>query len=465
MSDYIAKKRNRSNEIDMLNGPLLKKILLFALPLAASSLLQELFNSVDVAVVGHFVGSEALAAVGSNAPVIGLLINLFVGVSMGACAVISKYIGQNDDEGIRKSISTVELIAAISGLFLLLLGQVAARPILTWMGTPAGVLEQAIVYLRIYFLGMPFIMAYNFGAAILRSIGDTRRPLYILIVAGVVNTLLNLLFVIGFGMGVAGVAVATGISNAVSATLIILLLTKEKEPFRLQSKRLKIHPMELNAMLHIGIPAGLQGVIFSISNVLIQSAINSFGSDAVAGSAAALNFEYYCYFIVTGFSGAAISFIAQNYGAGKIDRAHRVFLICMGCSVAVSIVLNCLFVSCDTFFLGLFSSMPGVHHYGSIRMHIVLSVHFLICSYEIAGSSMRGFGRSLTPALLTILGTCVLRVAWVYGILPIWHTYDVLMMVYPISWILTGTMVCTAYYRTLKAERHRIQNKNLSLKA
>ena len=305
MDNIIDKKRAKSNEIDMLNGPLFKKILLFALPLAASSLLQELFNSVDVAVVGHFVGSEALAAVGSNAPVIGLLINLFMGVSMGACAVISNHIGQNDDNSIRKAISTVELISIISGFFLLILGQVAAKPILTWMGTPDDVLGQAVNYLRIYFLGMPFIMAYNFGAAILRSMGDTRRPLYILIIAGVVNTLLNLQFVICFHMGVEGVAIATGIANAVSATLIIRLLRKEKEPFRLQFRKLKIHSVELNRMLSIGIPAGVQGMIFSISNVVVQSSINSYGADAIAGSSAALNFEYYCYFIIQGFNGAA----------------------------------------------------------------------------------------------------------------------------------------------------------------
>jgi len=259
MDNNVSKKRSQSNEIDMLNGPLLKKILLFALPLAASSLLQELFNSVDVAVVGHFVGSEALAAVGSNAPVIGLLINLFMGVSMGACAVISNHIGQQDDRSIRHAIDTVQLVAVISGFFLLILGQVAARPILTWMGTPPEVLDEAVTYLRIYFLGMPFIMAFNFGAAILRSMGDTRRPLYILVMAGVVNTLLNLLFVICFRMGVAGVAVATGIANAVSATLIIRLLRKEKEPFRLHFEKLKIHTGELSRMLRIGVPAGVQG--------------------------------------------------------------------------------------------------------------------------------------------------------------------------------------------------------------
>ena len=397
MDNNVSKKRSQSNEIDMLNGPLLKKILLFALPLAASSLLQELFNSVDVAVVGHFVGSEALAAVGSNAPVIGLLINLFMGVSMGACAVISNHIGQQDDRSIRHAIDTVQLVAVISGFFLLILGQVAARPIL-----------------------------------ILRSMGDTRRPLYILVMAGVVNTLLNLLFVICFRMGVAGVAVATGIANAVSATLIIRLLRKEKEPFRLHFEKLKIHTGELSRMLRIGVPA-----------------INSYGADAIAGSSAALNFEYYCYFIIQGFNGAAISFIAQNYGAGKMDRVHRIFWICMGSCVAFCAAFNWLFAWQNDFFLNFFSSVPMVHHYGAIRMHIVLALQFIASSYEIAGSSLRGMGKSLTPAVLTVFGTCLLRIVWVYGVSPVWRGYDILMMVYPVSWVLTGLLVLTAYWLTV----------------
>lgn len=446
MNQNSGAKRMRSNEIDMLNGPLFKKILWFALPMAASSLLQELFNSVDVAVVGHFVGSEALAAVGSNAPVIGLLINLFVGISMGACAIISNHIGQQDEKSIHNAINTVALVAVISGCFLLLLGQVAARPILTWMGTPPDVLDDAVLYLRIYFLGMPFIMAFNFGAAILRSMGDTRRPLYILVMAGVVNTLLNLLFVICFGMGVAGVAVATGVANMVSASLIVRLLRKEKEPYRLHFKKMKLHYTELSRMLRIGVPAGVQGMIFSISNVVVQSSINTYGADAIAGSAAALNFEYYCYFIIQGFNGAAISFIAQNYGAGKMDRVRRVFWTCMASSVAFCAAFNWLFAWQDDFFLNFFSSVSEVHHFGSIRMHIVLAFQFLASSYEIAGSSMRGMGKSLTPAILTVFGTCLLRIVWVYAVCPVWQGYDVLMMVYPLSWILTGALVVTAYY-------------------
>lgn len=318
MSNTTAtSQKPKSNEIDMLNGPLFKNILFFALPLAASSLLQELFNSIDIAVVGHFIGSEALAAVGSNAPVIGLLINLFLGISMGACAVISNHIGQQDHKSIRNAINTVGLLAIISGFFLLVLGVLAAKPILTWMGTPPEVLSEAVKYLRIYFLAMPFIMIYNFGAAILRSMGDTRRPLYILIMAGIINTLLNLLFVLVFHLGVSGVAIATGISNVFNAIMIVRLLYKEKEPYKLHPNRMKINFIELSRMLKIGVPAGIQGMIFSISNVVVQSSINSYGADAIAGSSAALNFEYYTYFIIQGFNGAAISFIAQNYGAGK----------------------------------------------------------------------------------------------------------------------------------------------------
>ena len=344
MSDTtIASKKPKSNEIDMLNGPLFKNILFFALPLAASSLLQELFNSIDIAVVGHFIGSEALAAVGSNAPVIGLLINLFLGISMGACAIISNHIGQQDHKSICNAINTVGMVAIISGIFLLILGVLVARPILTWMGTPPEVLGEAVKYLRIYFLAMPFIMVFNFGAAILRSIGDTRRPLYILVMAGIINTFLNLLFVLVFHMGVSGVAIATGIANIFSATMIVRLLLKEKEPYRLHPNKIKINFTELGRMLKIGVPAGIQGMIFSISNVVVQSSINSYGADAIAGSSAALNFEYYTYFIIQGFNGAAISFIAQNYGAGKMDRVHRIFWICMGASAGPCAAFSWIF--------------------------------------------------------------------------------------------------------------------------
>ena len=435
-----------SKDIDMLHGPLLGKILLFALPLAASSVLQQLFNSVDVAVVGHYASSEALAAVGSNAPVISLLVNLFLGLSMGANVVIANHIGQNDQGGIRKSISTIVLVSLICGFFLLFLGVAVARPILTWMGTPDKVLDMAVMYLRIYFLGMPFIMIYNFGAAILRSRGDTRRPLYILIAAGIVNTVFNLIFVICFHMGVEGVAIATGIANALSAFMIVIMLHREPEPYRIHPRVMKIYWKELKRMIQIGVPAGLQGVIFSISNVAVQSAINSYGSAAIAGSAAALNFEFYCYYVVEAFNGAAISFIGQNYGAGNKERVRRVFRICMSVSVIACIILNWLFVSQDDFFLNLFSTDPDVHVFGRLRLHHVLAYHVLICTYEIAGSCLRGMGYSLLPTLFTVFGTCVLRLVWVYAVAPHFPGFGNLLRIYPMSWIVTGPLVMAAWF-------------------
>lgn len=436
----------KSNEIDMLHGPLLMKILVFSLPLAASSVLQQLFNSIDVAVVGHFASSQALAAVGSNGPVISLLINLFLGVSMGANVIISNHIGQNDEEGIQSAVSTAFTTAIVSGLILMCLGVAAAKPILTIMGTPDDVLPLAATYLRIYFLGIPFFLIFNFGAAILRSMGDTKRPLYILVIAGIINTLLNLFFVIALKMSVAGVAVATGIANMVSALLIIRLLCKEKAPFKLHLNKIGVAWSELRRMLIIGVPAGLQGMVFSFSNVLLQTAINGYGSDAIAGSAAALNFEYYCYFVISAFNGAAISFIGQNYGAGNKERVRRIYWICLTLSVVCCGTLNELFVWQRHFFLSFFSNDPNVQTYGATRMGIVLAWQFIASSYEISASSLRGMGRSMLPTILTVFGTCLLRIVWVYVVCPIWHTYDVIMLVYPVSWCITGIMVCTAFY-------------------
>ena len=444
-------KQNKKNDIDMLNGPLAMKILMFALPLAASSILQQLFNSIDVAVVGRFASSQALAAVGSNGPVISLLINLFLGISMGANVIISNHIGQKDNNSIHDAINTVAVVALWGGIFLMFLGIAVARPILEMMDTPHDVIEMAVLYLRIYFVGIPFFLIFNFGSAILRSMGDTRRPLYILVVAGIVNTLLNLLFVICFGMGVAGVAVATDIANAISAILIVVLLLHEKEPYRLELKKMKIHGNELRRMVQIGVPAGVQGMIFSFSNVLLQATINGYGSAAVAGSAAALNFEYYCYFMISAFNGAAISFIGQNYGAGKNDRVRKVFVLCMIMSIVFCGALNWIFIWQQDFFVGLFTTVPVVHHYAYIRMDIVLATQAIACSYEIAGSSLRGMGISLLPTLLTVVGTCFLRIGWIYLVCPNHPGFDNLLIVYPVSWVITGTLMLSAY--ALKTRR------------
>jgi len=452
---------SKHNEIDMLHGPLFMKILLFALPLAASSVLQQLFNSVDVAVVGRFASSEALAAVGSNAPVINLLVNLFVGISMGANAIISNHIGQNDREKIRSAVSTSAVVALFSGIFLMILGTSVAGPVHRMMGTPVEVTRMAASYLRIYFLGMPFIMIFNFGSAILRSLGDTRRPLYILIAAGIINTVLNLVFVIVFHMGVEGVAIATGISNLFSAVMVVRILLREEDPYRLHPDKMRVQRDELSHMLEIGIPAGLQGVVFSISNVIIQASINGYGFNAVAGSAAALNFEQYCYFVIAAFNGAAISFVGQNYGAGNMDRVKRVFLICMGLGVLSCVTLNWIFAGWSDFFLSLFTDSDAVKEFGTIRMHTALVLQGIACLYEIPGSALRGMGRSMLPTLLTVFGTCVLRIIWVYTVCPVWEGFHALMFVYPVSWTITGVMVMTAWLITFHKESRRTSSQKL----
>ena len=338
----------------------------------------------------------------------------------------------------------------MSGFALTVLGTSLARPILSAMSTPPEVLDMAILYLRIYFLGMPFFMIYVFGAAILRSKGDTRRPLYILFVAGIANTLLNLLFVLVFHMGVEGVAISTSIANALSAFLMVRLLRREEVPFRLDFHDLHVDRRELLRMLKIGVPAGLQGMVFSVSNVVVQSQINTFGADAVAGSSAALNFEYYCYFIIQAFNGAAISFIAQNYGAGLMHRVRRVFWICMVASVIFCGVMNGIFACFSPLFLRIFSSSEAIIPYGVTRMHLVLAFQWIACSYEISASALRGMGRSLLPALLTVVGTCLLRMVWVFAVCPVWPGFHRLMLVYPLSWVLTGVMVVAAYVRFMK---------------
>lgn len=434
-----------SSGMDMLHGSMLDKMLLFALPLAAGSILQQLFNAVDVAVVGQFASSEALAAVGANTSVISLMVNLFVGISVGSNVVIANYIGQKAENRIKGAVHTSIMVAVLSGLFLMLLGLAVAKPLLQLMSTPENVLDLAVIYLRIYCVGMPFIMVYNFGAAILRSIGDTRKPLYCLILSGVVNAGLNLLFVIVFHMGVSGVAIATVISNVLSAWMVIRFLMQADETVRLNLKELCIQKEELVKILKIGLPAGLQGMVFSVANVCIQASINGFGSDAVAGSAAAVNFEYFSYYAVSGYNAAVMTFVSQNLGAGNIKRCRKAYTIGMVSAVITCLILNTVVYLCRDFCIGFFTSESTVAEYAILRLRYVLLVHFLICSYEITGSALRGLGHSLTPALLTVFGTCVLRIVWINTVAVKYHTYKMLMLVYPFSWIVTGIMVVTAF--------------------
>ena len=430
----------------MIHGSLWNKILLFALPLAASSILQQLFNSVDTAVVGRFASSQALAAVGSNSSLISLMINLFLGVSLGSNVVIAHYIGQGSEKNINAAVHTAMLVAVLSGFFVLLLGQVIARPVLLLMGTPEDVIDLAVLYLRIYLLGMPCIMLYDFGASILRSTGDSKRPLYALIAAGIINTILNLVLVIGFGLGVSGVAIATVISNMVSSGIVLYILLHEQEPIRVELKRLSIVPKELKKILVIGIPAGLQGMMFSIANVCIQSAVNSFGSNAIAGSAAALNFEFFAYFIVNAFAQTTVTFTSQNYGAGEVDRCKKVFRLNMVFSLVFCGMLSAIFVLGRGFFLRLYTTDEAVLVFAAQRLLIATTLELLTSTYEISAGAMRGLGHSLLPAIITCVGSCLLRLVWIATACRLVHDFSLLMIIYPISWIITGTAMLTAYF-------------------
>lgn len=453
----VKEKRRRSHQINMLEGPLVKKILLFTLPLAGSSILQQLFNSTDVAVVGRFSSSQALAAVGSNAPLINMFVLLFTGLSVGANVLIARYIGQNDRKKVSEAVHTVITLSLICGFLLLILGQVIAAPLLRLMNTPDDVIDLAATYLRIYFMGMPFVMLYNFGSAILRSVGDTSRPLYCLVISGIVNVLLNLFFVIVCDMSVAGVAIATVIADGISAGLVMMFLIRnEDESIRVNPKKLSFKKEHLIMILKIGAPAGIQGMVFSISNVFIQTAINGFGSQAVAGSSAELNFEYITYYIVSAFSQAAVTFTSQNYGALQFDRCKKVFRLCMLFSCIFTGCVSVIFMLGSGFFITFFTTDPTVIKYAIIRMAIVMLLELMTGSYEISGGALRGIGHSLLPAILTIFGSVVFRIIWLFTVFKAYHTYDMLLMVYPVSWLITGTSVLIAYFIIRKREFKKV---------
>lgn len=442
MSSGKSKKR----QVDMLHGPLYGKILTFSIPLIASGILQQSFNAIDVAVIGRYSTTQAIAAVGSNGPIISILVNLFLGIAIGANAVIATYLGQKNHDAVRRSVSTVAIISLLSGFILMFLGITLARPILEAMSAPPDVIDLAEEYLSIFFCGMPFMMTYNFGSAIMRSVGDTSLPFYALLVSTVCNLLLDWLFAGVFGWGVSGVAWATVISTGVNAAIIVYFLAREPQPVTLSLKlrSWRLSRPDFNKMLRIGIPAGLQGMVFAISNIFIQSAINSFGSDAIAGSAAALTYEVYCYYIVSAFCAATIAFTGQNYGSGEYGRCKSVLRICMLYSVVLCGASNLLVAWQGHAFISLFSSSPEVMHYALVRFNTVLVFQCLASSYEISGSYMRALGYSLTPMLLTVFGTCVLRLGWVTTFRSIDDSFHGLLLIYPITWIITGAAVFTA---------------------
>lgn len=445
-SHHLHKHRkgdgSSSHEMDMIHGPLLGKITMFALPLAVSSVLQQVFNMTDAIMAGQLIDAAALAAVGGNAVVVSLFLNLFVGLAVGANAVIARFIGEGNTSRLQNAIHSVMVLALISGVLLVVVGLVSAEWLLVLIDTPSNILVDATLYLRVYFMGMIFIMIYNFGSAVMRSKGDTKRPLYALIVAGVLNVGLNFVLV---GWGVAGLAAATALSNGVSAAMVLWWMTHDDAAYRLHFNKLRVHWPSMKAVLAIGVPAGIQGMVFSLSNVCIQGGINSFGSAAVAGSAAAVNAEFVSYFFVSAYVQTAVTFIAQNYAAGDVERCKKVFLICMVSALAVAIFTNALFVIGGDTFLAIFTADAAAISFGWVRLLRVETCQFLVSSYEITAGALRGMGSSMLPAVITILGTCFLRFAWVLFVFPLNHDLYWLLTVYPVTWVVTGIAMVIAY--------------------
>ena len=427
-------------EIDMCNGSLADKILLFALPLMASSLLQLLFNAADVVVVGRFAGKEALAAVGSNTALINLLVNLFIGLSVGANVVIARDLGAGRTEEAHQGVCTSIALALVSGLGLTVFGTVMVRQLLEWMSSPADVIDLAAVYLRIYFFGMPANMLYNFGAAVLRARGDTRRPLYFLTTAGVVNVILNLFFVIVCRLDVAGVGLATIVSQYISAALVLRCLMREEGPLHLDLKELRLEKRVIFRILRVGLPAGFQSVVFALSNVVIQSSINSFDNAAlVAGASTSSNIEGFVYAAMNAIYQTGMTFTGQNYGAGKCDRVDRLTLLCVGFVSVVGLVLGNLVWFLGEPLAGIYApGEPEVIAFAVMRLGLVIRPYFLCGIMDVMAGVLRGLGYSVLPMVVSLLGACGLRLLWVATVFQSVRTPTALYASYPVSWLVTA---------------------------
>lgn len=430
--------------MDMCNGPLLKKIILFAIPLMLSGVLQLLFNAADVIVVGRFTGNEALAAVGSTSSLINLLINLFVGVSVGANVLLGKHIGARDEENASKTVHTAVTFALVVGIAMIFVGFFLSRSLLELMGTPEDVINLSVLYMRIYFVGMPAFMFYNFGAALLRAVGDTKRPLYFLTLAGIINVIFNLIFVIVFHMGVAGVALATIISEGISAFLVFLCLKGADGVLHLDHRSLSFHKDVAIQMMKIGLPAGLQGCIFSVSNVLIQSSVNSFGSIAMAGNTASANLEGFVYNAMNSLYQTSLSFTSQNMGAKKYKRVDKILIECLVIVMIVGIVMGAGAYLIGTSLLSIYSSDPQVISYGLLRMSLICVPYFLCGMMDVFVGSLRGMGYSVMPMLVSLTGACLFRIVWIFTIFATNRSLFVLYFSYPVSWALTATahLIC-----------------------
>lgn len=448
----------KSYEMDMCNGPILSKVLVYAFPLMLSGILQLLFNAADVIVVGRYAGSQSLAAVGSTSALINLLVNVFIGLSVGVNVLVAQYYGAKKDDDVNETVHTAVAISLVSGVFLVFIGFLLSRPLLELMGTPADVIDKSTIYMKFYFAGMPVIMLYNFGSAVLRAVGDTRRPLYYLTIAGVVNVLLNLFFVTQLNMDVAGVALATVLAQVISAGLVVRALMQSEGCLKLELKKLRIDKSKLKRIVRVGLPAGMQGAIFSISNVLIQSSVNSFGSIAMAGNTTAQNIEGFIYTAMNAVYQTNLSFTSQNYGGRKFSRLNRITLTCVGVVTVVGLILGLSCYGAGEFLVGIYSSDPEVVQYGLTRLSVFGMTYFICGIMDTMVGAIRGLGYSILPMCVSLTGACAFRIVWIYTIFQWNRTLMTLYLSYPASWIVTtiAHVVCFIIIRKKLPKEDRI---------
>ena len=441
------KQAVQKQKLDMLNGSLWNKIPQFALPVAATAILEQLFNASDIAVVGNFSGTAstiAVAAVGANSFVISLVVNFFIGIALGANVVIANAIGREDEDAVHRAVHTAVVISVLGGVLVTLFGELAAGTVLRSLNVPEEVLPYALLYLRIYLLGVPVILLYNFEAAIFRSVGDTKVPLQTLAFSGVLNVLLNLFFVIVLHMTVNGVATATVISNAISSSLLFVRLRRSDKTIHLNWRELRIDRKSLQKILQIGFPAGIQSAVFSISNIVIQSAINSLGTVVMAASSAAFNIEVIAYDVLSSFSQACTTFVGQNYGARKLDRCRKTLVLCLVEDTVASGLAIMLVLCSGRFLLSLFNQDPEVISIGYTRLMVVFTAYFFSMLYEVMSGYLRGFGISLVPALLTMVGVCGVRILWVATAFPRHRSFQTILLAYPLSLAATAVLIFIA---------------------
>lgn len=450
-------KRKRGLAIDILNGSMWDKILRYALPVAATGILGQLFNASDIAIVGNFAQGDtvaAVAAVGANGPVIGLLLNIFIGIALGANVVIANAIGRGDSNTVSRAVHTSIVAAVIGGIIVGALGQLVAEPVLSMLQVPEDVFPLALKYMRIYLLGLPVIFLYNFEAAIFRSAGDTKTPLIALALSGVLNVILNLFFVIVLNKTVDGVAIATVLANVVSSVVLLRRLLRSKLFIHVEFKDLRIDWKILWRILKIGVPAGIQGAVFSLSNIVVQSAINSLGKVTMAASSAAFNVEVMAYYILNSFGQACTTFVGQNYGAGQIDRCRKALKLCLIESVIATACAVCIALLSGKYLIALFNNDPEVIRLGMVRMKFIFMSYIFSTIYDCMSGYMRGFGISLTPALLTIFGVCGTRIIWIYMVFPMSQTFETIMQVYPISLAINMVLIFCALIITRPSKRY-----------